>query len=195
MIWQGCRVCFPLGQFCDHMFKPLPQMWHERLGQTKPVFTLNAYSMLEPHMPCVGRNDFTRQMAQLVIIKLRCEKEAGLWPEVCRFDPWTSWTNLGERRQRAVLVPSPLPLLRSYWARNLPPIALLASRCWSAGAGRSWKKAFTLSESTLFKERLNKQRTNFHPGPNPHLCHLVPFQIIITVLTVLVLVILSISMQ
>lgn len=62
------------------------------------------------------------------------------------------------------------------------------------GAGRSWKKAFTLSESTLFKERLNKQRTNFHPGPNPHLCHLVPFQIIITVLTVLVWVILSISM-
>lgn len=46
----GTQSLFPPGQFCHHMFKPLPQMWQERLGPTRPVFTLNVYSMLKSPM-------------------------------------------------------------------------------------------------------------------------------------------------
>lgn len=119
--WFGrdAELVSPLGQFCHHMFKPLPQLWQECLGPTSPVFTLNVYSMLKPYMPCVGRGDFTRQMAQFFfgLRQFRCKKTCDQ-----KFAGLTSLINLGERRQRAVLVPSSLPTIRSSWARSVPPI-------------------------------------------------------------------------
>lgn len=49
-----------------HTFGALPQMWQQHLGITKPVFTLNAHSMLTFHIPHVGR---TKQMAFLRELK------------------------------------------------------------------------------------------------------------------------------